>query len=189
MNRGNGGYQRGGFSGGRGGNRTYSSSSGSSNGQHSYNRPVLRPASATRGRVTPPDQINRSAARANSPFTPSKEQSSFIMNGHSISEKYTPSRSRDTSSPGAYTSPSSPTPTRGNYGGNTPGHQYTVQRPVTRHGDSNWAALQQDKVKIVGISKSCWTKQVYQAVSQYGTVVRIDVEQGSRDNNAYVSFQ
>jgi RNA-dependent RNA polymerase len=202
-----GGMGRGGFSGGRD-NRAYSSSSGSSSGQS--NRPVLRPAAATRGRVTPPKQASPGPARVDSPMTPVREQSSYTLNGHTISETYTPSGSGSnvaTTPPRSYNAPTSPTPTRGtysrtpsrgsysptpnrgNYGGNTPGRQSAMHRPTTRNGAVNWAALQEYKIKILGMPKSYWTKAVHKAMSQYGTVVRIEMSKGSLDSSAWVTFQ
>jgi RNA-dependent RNA polymerase len=197
MNRGNGGYHRG-RGRGRGGtvgsrdNRAYSSSSGSSSGQYGYNRPVLNDVSASRGHVTPPNHANPGPARAGSPVTPVREQSSYTLNGHSINETYTPSGSGSiiaTTPPRSHITPSSPTPTRGNFNGNTPGGRGATLRPITRNGQSNWAVLQEYKIKILGLPKSYWTKAVYKAMSQYGTVVRIEMEPGSRDNNAWVTFQ
>jgi RNA-dependent RNA polymerase len=207
MNRGNGAYQRG-RGRGRGGavgsrdNRAYSSSSGSSSGQYGHGRPVMNNTSAGRGRVTPPNHANVGPARVDSPMTPAREQSSYTLNGHSISETYTPSGSGSvaaTTPPRSYNTPSSPTPARGNYSGNTsargnysgntPGHQNAMLRPMTRNGQSNWAALQEYKIKILGLPKSYWTKAVYKALSQYGTVVRIEMVPGSQDNSAWVSFQ
>jgi RNA-dependent RNA polymerase len=195
MNRRNGGYQRGGgqgkdeLSSGRAGNRTYSGSSGSSSGQLNNGRPVLRPAPATTGRVTPADQVYRGPAQVDSPITPTREQSSFTMNGHSIRETYTPSGSSVTASPRFHTSPSSPTPNQRHHGGNTPSRQHAMQRPVNTNGESNWAALLDYKIKVLGMPKSSWTKQVHQAMFQYGNVVRIEMEPGSQGSAAYVTFQ
>jgi RNA-dependent RNA polymerase len=197
MNRGNGGYQRG-RGRGRGGavgsrdNRAYSSSSGSSSGQNGYNRPVLNNNSASRGRVTPPSHANPGPALADSPMTPVREQSSYTLNSHSINETYTPSGSGSivaTTPPRSHITPSSPTPTRGNFNRNTPGRPSAMQRPITRNEQSNWAVLQEYKIKILGLPRSYWTKGVYKVMSQYGTVVRIEMEPGSRDSGAWVTFQ
>jgi RNA-dependent RNA polymerase len=53
----------------------------------------------------------------------------------------------------------------------------------------NWAALQEYKIKILGMPKSYWTKAVHKAMSQYGTVVRIEMSKGSLDSSAWVTFQ
>jgi RNA-dependent RNA polymerase len=190
MNHGSGGYRgrggrgRGGSSGARGG-RKYSSSSGSSNSQH--RRPVLRQSPALRGRVTSPVQRAQEATRLDSPVTPTKEQSSFTLSSNNISEIYTPSRSANILSPRSRASPS--TPTRNNYGRNTPPYQHPVQKPITRNGNLNWAYQQECKIKLLGMPKTCWTKQVFKTISQYGAVMRIEMQQGSLVNNAWVTLQ
>lgn len=185
MNR--GGRQRGGR-GGRGGNRTYSGSSGSSSGQPGLNRPVLRPTSAPHGHATPPIRVNQGPVRADSPVTPTKEQSSFPMNGHTINETWKPSGSAFSMPPKP--SDSSSTPTRSAYGDNTPGHQRTTPKPIAKNGEERWAYNQEYKIKILGIPKAYWTGEVQQAMSLYGNVVRVEVQLASgRDNSAWVSFQ
>jgi RNA-dependent RNA polymerase len=183
---GRGGRGRGGLSGGRGG-RKYSSSSGSSNSQH---RPVIRQSPAPcDGRMTPPPaQRIQGTARVNSPVTPYKEQSSFILSGNNISEIYTPSESANIPSPRSRASPT--TPTRNNYGFNTPTHKYEKSRPVIRNNDVDWAHHQEFKIRLLGIPRTYWTKQVYQALSQYGNVVRIEIiRHDSRTSNAWIVFQ
>jgi RNA-dependent RNA polymerase len=64
-----------------------------------------------------------------------------------------------------------------------------MQRPVNTNGESNWAALQEYKIRILGMPKASWTKQVHQAMSHYGNIVRIEIEQGSGGSTAYVTFQ
>ena len=44
-------------------------------------------------------------------------------------------------------------------------------------------------MEIFGIPKHQWTKDVYFAMSIHGTVTKIDMKQGSRDNGAWVVFQ
>lgn len=187
MNRGNASYRggRGGrartsFSGGRGG-RKNSSSSGSSNGQ----RPVIRQSPA-RGRGTPPAHHSQGNTRVDAPVTPNKQQSSYTSNGSSISETYTPSGSAHVPSPRSRTEPS--TPTRSNDTPNTPTHQHAILRPPVMN-DAAWASQQECKIKLVGMPKTCWTKQVFKALSSYGTIVRIEMQQGTLDNNAWVVFQ
>jgi RNA-dependent RNA polymerase len=58
-----------------------------------------------------------------------------------------------------------------------------------RDGAQHWAYYQEKKIKLFGIAKDCWTKEVYQALSSYGNVVRVDMETGTQSNNAYVVFQ
>lgn len=44
-------------------------------------------------------------------------------------------------------------------------------------------------MKVFGIPKYQWTKDVYFAMSSYGNVTRIEMEPGNRDNGAWVVFQ
>jgi RNA-dependent RNA polymerase len=195
MNRGygsrtRGNMGRGGFSCGRGGSRTYSGSSGSSGGQYNYNRPVLRPTSSPRDGAAPPARQNHTPTPVNSPITPvdspttpAREHSDFTMNGHSISETYTPRGSS------AATSPVSPSPsTHTNHRGNVRPRQHALQRPVTRNSQMGENYDQEYRIKILGVPKACWTKQIYEVMSQYGNVVRINIDPNARDNNAFVTY-
>ncbi|KAH6233119.1 RNA-directed RNA polymerase [Parastagonospora nodorum] len=179
---GRGGRSRSGFSGARGG-RKNSSSSSSSNGQQ---HPVIRQSPAPQSSVTPPAHHGQGNAHVDSPITPNKQQSSYTVNGTSISETYTPSGSAHVPSPRPRTEPS--TPTRSNYMRNTPTHQHVIQQPAILN-DATWAHQQELRFRLLGIPKACWTKQVYQAVSSYGTVVRIKILPGSPDNDAWVVFR
>jgi hypothetical protein len=196
MNRRNGGYQRGrggrgrgGFSRGPGLERRHSGSSGSSNGQ----RPVLRAPSGQQDRATPPPaQLTRDPVRVDTPVTPStpnKEHTSFILNGHTISETYTPSGRNIVNTPHACTSPRSIPPTRNDYDGVTPTRLPTMQRPNLTIGDKGWAHQQEYKIKVLDISKAFWTQHIYQALSKYGNVINIKMLLNSGLNNAYVTFQ
>ncbi|KAF2132226.1 RdRP-domain-containing protein [Dothidotthia symphoricarpi CBS 119687] len=69
----------------------------------------------------------------------------------------------------------------------TPRSGQHPQSTLTLKSDGkHWARLQEYKVKVLGIRKSYWTNDVYDAMSQYGTVVRIEIQTGGRDNNAWV---
>ncbi|KAF1841623.1 RdRP-domain-containing protein [Cucurbitaria berberidis CBS 394.84] len=183
MNRGNSGYRRG--RGGHRGHRT-GSNSDSSNG-YNQNRPILRPSPASQGHDTPPEQSTRIPAWLDSPGSPAKQQSSFTMNGHQINETYT-ERPVDLASASRHSNP--PSPAHGNnQHRNGPGGQRSLHRPLTKDGEKHWAYQQERKIKIIGMPKTFWTKDVYLALSPYGTVVRIEIQQGAVDNNAYVTFR
>ncbi|CAO2657263.1 Nn.00g033890.m01.CDS01 [Neocucurbitaria sp. VM-36] len=193
MDRGNNGYQRGrdrgrgGFRSDRGGNRTYSSSSGSSNGYNSH-RPTLKPSPPLQGRITPPEQSAQTPAQIASPASPVMRQSSFTLNGQHINETYTARPYALGSSSSQQYTPSSPV--RGqNRHRNHPTSQRLTHRPVIRNNEDHWVYQQEMKVKLTGMPKNCWTKDVYLALSPYGTVVRIEMQQCALDNNAYVTFR
>ncbi|KAH7078823.1 RNA dependent RNA polymerase-domain-containing protein [Paraphoma chrysanthemicola] len=197
MNRGYGGYQqrgrggRGGYRGGRGGrgdSRKYSGSSGSSNGQ-GLNRPDLGQTSAPRGRETPTIHTISSPVRVDSPHTPSPEHSSFTLNGHNFKETYTPSGSAITNSLLPSASPSTPSRRNAASHNGTPTSPRTPQRLFVEQGPYGWTFGQQKKIKLQGIPKEFWVKHVYESVCRYGTVIKIEMETGMRDNNAWVTFQ
>jgi RNA-dependent RNA polymerase len=177
MNHGNGGHHR----GGRG---SYSGSSGGSSG---HDRIILRPSSAPRGHKTPSNKPNQHSGRIDSPITSVRAQQEFTMNSHKISETYTPTRNTATTPPHSRALP--PTPTRINYRSNTPKRQQTLPKPMTSNDMANWAYEQELKVRMIGIPKMSSAKQVYHAMSRYGNVVRIDIQQNRHDCNAYVTFR
>ncbi|KAF2030357.1 RdRP-domain-containing protein [Setomelanomma holmii] len=209
MDSGYGGYQRGGrsrgrgarggFRGGRGDSRKYSGSSGSSNGS---NRPVLRPTSAPRGRVTPPDHTSHGPSRVDSPVTPDREQTSFTMNGHTIKETYIPTGSAAANSPQPFTSPPT-TPSRTAHSTCTPSASVPAttlrqlattptlaqRRPVAGRGQGHWAYEQEFKIRLSGLPTSYWTRDVFNIMSSYSNITRIDMQKGMRDNSAWVVFQ
>lgn len=189
MDRGRGGRARGsrgrgGTPFGRRGSGSYSSSSGGSSG---HDRPILRPTSAPSGHTIPLNELNSLPRRIDSPITPIRAQQEFTMNSNKISETYTPTRNTATTSPRSQVLPS--TPTRANHHSNTPSRQQTLPKLMTRNGLSNWAYEQELKIKTMGMPKMTSTKLVYQAMSRYGNVVRIDVQQNSHDCTAYVTFR
>lgn len=175
--------------GGRGNGRAYSNSSESSSGQHHPNRPTVRPAFAMQDRVTPPGPANAPLARPDAPITPGKVQSAFTLNGHQISETYTARPDSLTNSP-RQTTPTS-TLTRGgpNRYANNRGGPRTAPRPVVQDGEKDWAYQQEYKIKLLRVPKACWTKEIHQALTRYGNVVRIEMQPSARDNNAWVVFQ
>jgi len=200
MYRGNQRGGRGGYRGGRGGNRTYSGSSGSSNGQYNPNRPTLKPASASQfsqAPRTPMTTMEQIPARVDSPVTPVKQLSSFELNGNSINETYiarasttpTPSPARSSiTSPPRQATRASP-----RYGGNRPrfnsAGQPSPHRSILRNEAQHWAHRQEVKIKLSGIPKSYWTKDVYDALSSFGSLFRIEMVTGTRDNSAFVVFR
>ncbi|KAH7073349.1 RNA dependent RNA polymerase-domain-containing protein [Paraphoma chrysanthemicola] len=197
MNHGYGGYQqrggqgrggRGGHRGGRGDSRKYSGSSGSSNGQ-GLNRPVLQQTSAPRGRDAATSRTVSSPVRVDSPHTPSPQHSSFTMNGNNFKETYTPSGSAITSSLLLSASPSTPSRRNAASQSYSPTPPRTSKRLFVERGTYDWAFGQQTKIKLQGVPKDFWVKHVYEAVCRYGSVVKIDMETGMRDNNAWVTFQ
>jgi RNA-dependent RNA polymerase len=190
MDRGFAGHQRGGHGGFRGGrgDRRNSNNSGSSSGSSGQTRPALVPRSVPQGRATPPAQINSLLSQSDLPNTQVKERSDFTLNGHQITEAYTPRLKFSTTPPRPCTSPPKTNMNTSSYGRNTPPRQLVPQRPVLRDGKSNWASQQELKIKLQGIPKAYWTKDVYVALSKYGTIVRIEMEGGTR-NGAWVVFQ
>jgi RNA-dependent RNA polymerase len=58
-----------------------------------------------------------------------------------------------------------------------------------RTPNQNWALEQELKVRVFGIPRTCWTAEVHKALSQYGTIVRIEMTDGTMDFGAFVTFQ
>jgi RNA-dependent RNA polymerase len=168
----------------------YSSSSSESNGQAFPTRPVIKHPSNPTSRVGTPEQVNTGPARVDSslaPTTPSNERSSFLLNGHQVIEFYKPRLSM-TASPPKPSTPVSPVIRNGSPRQRSDSQcmsNGTFRRNIRGH----WALEQESKIRIVGIPKYCWTKDVYFAMSSFGTVTRIEMEGGSRDNNAWVIYQ
>ncbi|KAF2857014.1 RdRP-domain-containing protein [Plenodomus tracheiphilus IPT5] len=123
------------------------------------------------------------------PNTPVKQQSSFDLSGNQINETFTP-RSSPLASPSKLVSRPSPSPRKyGPQQRNSLGGYSARQRPVMKGGDKHWVYQQEAKIKILGIPKALWTKDIYLALSPYGNVARIEMQLGSRDNNAWIIFQ
>lgn len=170
--------------------RVSSSSSGGSNNTGGFKRPIILPPASPVSRVETPEQLSARPSNAEAPTalgTRTHERTLFSLNGQQINETYRP-RSRVTPSPPKFsTLASSAVQT------SSPRQQVhtqnAFQRPMARESRGHWALQQELKVKILGIDKCYWTKDVYFAMSTYGSVIRVDIETGSRDNNAWVVFQ
>ncbi|USP82601.1 uncharacterized protein yc1106_09875 [Curvularia clavata] len=67
--------------------------------------------------------------------------------------------------------------------------QRSVHRSILSGPASHWAYCQESKFKLLGIPKNCWTSNVYQVMSAYGNVFRIEMEPLGRESNAYVVFR
>lgn len=168
----------------------YSTSSGGSNIQPGFNRPVINPTSNPLSRVRTPEQhhVGPSHPRpSTAPATPVRETSSFTLNGHHINETYKrrPSVNASPSRPSFPVSPALRTssPRQRAYS------QHVANRPLVRNTRRHWVLDQELKLKIFRIPKLYWTKDVYLAMCKFGTVIRVDMEVGSQDNNAWVVFQ
>jgi RNA-dependent RNA polymerase len=144
-----------------------------------------------------PEKLINPQARVDSPVTPVKQISALDLNGHSINETYI-TRPGAIPNPPAANSPktsSTRAVTRGSpqHGGNhlryNSASQRNPQRPILKDGGHNWAHRQEGKIRLSGIPKSYWTKEVYHAMSLYGSVFRIEMIPGTRDNTAYVVFR
>lgn len=168
----------------------YSSSSSGSNRQAGPTLPIIRPSSNPVSRVRTPEQPYAARSRAEpptAPETPISKRSSFTLSGHQISETYK-LRPSAIASPPKQSTPAS-LAIRTDNPRRRANTQYASNTPFTRNTRENWVLGQESKVKILGIPKQYWTKDVYFAMSRFGTVTRVDMETGSRDNNAWVVFQ
>lgn len=66
--------------------------------------------------------------------------------------------------------------------------QHKLHRSILK---SEAAHCQESKYRLLGLPKTYWTKEVYQAMSSYGSVFRIEMEMSRSDSsyNAYVVFR
>ncbi|KAF3040260.1 hypothetical protein E8E12_003541 [Didymella heteroderae] len=163
---------------------TYSSSSGGSSKEGGPARSVIRLSSNPVSRVRTPEQHGSRADSPMGPETPASGRSSFTLNGQQINKTYKP-RLRDKASSPKPSTRVSPEICSSSFLQRTY-TQNTASRPPTC---SHWALQQELKVKIFGIPKHHWIKDVYFAMSSHGNVIKVDMEPGSRDNNAWVVFQ
>ncbi|KAJ4992728.1 RNA-dependent RNA polymerase [Stagonosporopsis vannaccii] len=183
------GYDRRGEGGSSDGCAHSTSSSGSER-QAGLHRPVLNLASNPFSRMSTPEQpraVSGYTGLSTRPATPVREVSSFTLNGQHISETYKHRSSMDIS-------PSKPLPPEPlAMGIGSPRHrahsQHIPNTPVTHKTRGHWALNQEMKLKVFGIPKRYWTKDVYFTMSRFGTVIKIEMEVGSHDNNAWVIFQ
>lgn len=113
------------------------------------------------------------------------EYSTYNLNGHNITETH---KARPNANDGHN---NAPFPVKEN---NRPqssifGAQHTQTKSLVKRDNESWALDQEARIKLMGIPKSCWTKDVYLAMSKYGAVIRIDMMVGSRSNDATVTMQ
>jgi len=180
---------------GRQDSRAYSNSSGSSDGHHNSNHPTLKrvfipPTSQHLQHLQPPRAEGPSA-------TPAQQQSYVDYNGHNINETYIERSSTKSNSPtkkptimGPPRPPTQASPRRGNpHQRYNPGGKHNAPKSILKDGAQHWACSQEEKMKIFDIPKTYWTKEVYESMSSFGTVFRIEMECGAHSNNAYVVFR
>ncbi|KAE8824620.1 hypothetical protein PTNB85_09384 [Pyrenophora teres f. teres] len=195
MHRGNHRGGRGGSRGGGQNSRAYSNSSGSSNGQHNPNRPTFkRPSIPSTSQASQPLQAPRPVGLF---AAPAQQQSYVDSNGHSINETYIERSSTSSDSPtkklsvkGPSRLPNQASPRHGHpHQRYSPGGQNNSPKPTLKDGSQHWFYNQEEKIKILDIPKAYWTKDIYESMSSFGAVFRIDIEIGAHTNNAYVVFR
>lgn len=176
---------------------TNSNSLGGSDGRHSYSRPILAPSNVQRENIDGNVTGNNSFPNPNWPAPRQAQQLNAVPNG-SIGQDamlrpdgdgrqvYKPKMSSPNSASASNGSSghSSHVPSR-----NEPNGSSTLNRVIPRIGNQNWAYPQELKTKILGIPRGFWTKDVYEKLSGYGTIVRIEMHKGAMDCCAWVTFQ
>jgi hypothetical protein len=58
---------------------------------------------------------------------------------------------------------------------------------ISQRSAQDWADNQERKVRISNLPRGCWTMDVYQALRQFGTIVRIEID--FQRTSAWVTFQ
>jgi hypothetical protein len=169
---------------GRGGRRTYSHASDNSGSPASKNRsqPILRSTPGQSYALPPKRHTGTSAVPLN------HEHRNHSINGNNIKETFRP-RSKAYAS--SQSSSKSPSPSKGSSRSRhgISGTQDTQAMPLVKRSNDSWALDQDSRLKLVNIPKEYWMKDVYFAVSRYGTVVKIEMIVGSRGNDAIVILQ
>ena len=112
-----------------------------------------------------------------------QHQNGYAWQSNGQLDKYQQPRSTNLMSP-----PTSPS-THNGYRHPSSYQQYSPDRSITRNREQNWAYQQELKIRVVGIPPGCWTFDVYSALSQYGTIIRIDIQPSSAGCSAWVTFQ
>lgn len=174
-------------------------SSDGTNGQTRLDHPVFKHSSSPVNRAKTPEQSHATHGRADSsmsPGRPNREHSSFTLNGQQINETWKP-RPSAFAGPTQISTPMS-TPMSPAKITDRPllcaDTQHASEGQTLRKHHSQWASRQESKVKILRLPSRWWTQDVYHAMSRLGTVVKIEMENGgrnngNRDNNAWVTFQ
>lgn len=65
---------------------------------------------------------------------------------------------------------------------------FTPSQAIVQRGEQ-YLDGQSFKIKVVGLSRESWTESIYNALSEYGYILRIDMAPGSRDSASFVVFQ
>jgi hypothetical protein len=169
---------------GRGGRRTYSHASDHSGSPASRNRsqPILRSTTGQSYALPPKRRTGTSAVSLD------HEHRNHSINGNNIKETFRP-RSKAYAS--SQSSSKSPSPSKGSSRSRhgISGTQDTQAMPLVKRSNDSWALDQDARLRLVNIPKEYWMKDVYFAVSRYGTVVKIEMIVGSRGNDAIVILQ
>jgi RNA-dependent RNA polymerase len=186
------GYRGSGSHGGSGSsdNLAYSGSSGGTNGQARLARPVVKPSASPVNRVKTSEQSHQTYGCADTPVSPgrpNREYFSFTLNGQQINETWKSRPSALTGSPKLSTSISPDKMADRPLLCADSQHASDGHTPRNYHG--HWASQQELKVRVLRLPRRWSTQDVYHAMSRFGTVVRIELEDNSRGKNASVSFQ
>lgn len=178
-----------------------SSSSGYTPESETDNKPQMRPSPNGRGRGGGRGRgngwRNQPNARAgNGYYDQLQRQVSNSSNGRRLmirqSDGISPQRQHPdisrfhcSNSSANYTPPSS-TGSATSAGSFSPGRRHAMA--VIRLKEDNWVAHQRFKVKILGLFRGTQTREIYDALSRYGDIQRIEVSRYPKDT-AWVEFQ
>jgi RNA-dependent RNA polymerase len=187
------GHRRGG--GGRGWypSNSLSDNPANSTGARNAGLPIVKPATAS---LSPPSRTVSGQERNQAPLPPTRSSNLPIVRSTSASQKlqykpamngYAKQNYANQRNNGKTAGP----PSYNNRSGSQGFHQQqrSPNKSLTRGNNNNWAYHQELKIKIFGLPRGCWTQNVYEGLSKYGRVVRIEMQAGSMDCNAWVTFQ
>jgi RNA-dependent RNA polymerase len=174
-----------------------------STGARNASLPMVKPATASQ---SPPSRTVSGQGQGQAPVPPPQCSNPPIIRTTSAFQKpqYKPNTNdyakqnytnqRNNVKATGYEQRPSPPQTPPSYNNRSGSHNFHRQQPsldksLTRGNNSNWAYHQELRIKVLGLPRGCWTRNVYEDLSKYGKVVRIEMQAGSMDCNAWVTFQ
>lgn len=181
---------RGGNRNGRGGSRTGSSSSNSSSSRSNPNRPTPKHSIPPPARLQTSVQTLQLSHRVDSPLASAAQSTSPTLDGHVTHQT---EQETDNTRPDPTASPQSlekPTLKGGSRIQINSGRRTNPCTPVpSLKGNFDGTSHYETRMKIYDLPRSYYTKDVYDAMSSYGTVIRIEMSSRGSSNSASIVFR
>jgi hypothetical protein len=152
-------------------------------------RPTIKPPESPRGQSS--SGSNGISDRQSNSCSDGSISQRMPPNTTSLSQVQAPPRGYNPGGYGTARSPHGASPVRGGREASR-GHS-SPQRPmIARQGPQEWAHQQERKVKVTKLAlvqseTGCWTKEIYEALKEFGNIVKIEVD--VQRSGASVTFQ